>query len=319
MDSNLHLDKITEKNDIIEDPMNGWTDRKVSQLKKKMDQLKILRYLHKKVSSDYSKLNDGLSLPNITIEAIISASLFVSLSEKVSDNARFWINMILGILALIGTILGIWVKYFKAGDKMHEHSMASKAYSDIYDDIDDQLSMEAHERINGKEFLTYIKKMINQQTQNQLDISQKYWDDYFESVSKGELINLNYTMINQDNQKDPHTIIQIEPTIITDDNTLITHSPPDTHSPIINNHPDNHPLTTPSLNTHPLTTPSLTTPQLNSPLTTSLTTPLKLSNNNDENDDENLGVDMVKMHFNKMSATNLKKNLQFQMARFGKL
>lgn len=304
MEQNLHLNITNDspEKDDIKDPMNGWTDRKVNQLKKKMDQLKILRYLHKKVSSDYSKLNDGLSLPNITIEAIISASLFVSLSEKVSDDARFWINMILGILALIGTILGIWVKYFKAGDKMHEHSMASMAYSDIYDDIDDQLSMEVNERINGKEFLTYIKKMINQQTQNQLDISQKYWDDYFESVSKGELINLNYTLINHDNdiQSDQHTIIQIEPTIINDDNTLITHTPPVVHSPIVN---------TPSNNL-----------SNNPPLTTSL----KLSNNtnntnNDQDDDENLGVDMVRMHFNKMSATNLKKNLQFQMARFGKL
>jgi hypothetical protein len=302
MESNLHLkteakDESQPRDSVVDDPMNGWTDRKVSQLKKKMDQLKILRYLHKKVAGHYSKLNDILSLPNITIEAIISASLFVSLSEKVNENARFWINMTLGFIALIGTILGIWVKYFKAGDKMHGHADASRVYSDIYDDIDDQLSMEIHERTNGKEFLTYIKKMINQQNQNQLDIDQTYWDDYFESVSKGELINLNYTLINQDNDNDKgtHEVIEIEPTMILEEDNQ-------SGVDVITN------------NSESLASPSNVTPK-----PVPLVPLVQLMNKHREDEDNKyIENDIVKFHFNKMSDANLKKNLQFQLSRFAK-
>jgi len=264
-------------------PNNGWTDRKVKQLRKKMDQLKILRYLHKKVAGHYTWLNDILSLPNITIEAVVSASLFVSLSEKVSDDGRFWINMVLGFIALIGTILGVWIKYFRSSEKMHSHADASREYANIYDDIDDQLAMEPDERISGRDYLRHIKKMIAQQDQNELDIDQKYWDEYFESITKGELVNLNYTLINPENQKNGDTVIEIDPEMIDNPSGDI------------------------GLST------TILTDDVKPPQT--IVSSTNYDNTNYESDEDDLCQDPVRFHFNRMTANNLKKNLKFQMGR----
>lgn len=177
---------------------NGWNNYKILQLKRKMIELKIYRYLHKAAGTYYKKLHQTLFLPHTTIMTIASGTLFVSLSSQVSDSNRYWINLCVSFLTLLGTILSVWVKFFDAENKSINHFDTSKNYSLIIEDIDEELSLDFEDKSDYIEYINKIKKMINDEKKKSLDIDQKFWDSYLKSVSKGELVMLNYNIIDEE-------------------------------------------------------------------------------------------------------------------------
>ena len=181
---------------------NGWNDIKIKQLKRKREELKIYQYLHKDAGTHYKKLHQFLFLPQTTIMTIATGTLFISLSDKIGNNGRYWINIFVSFLTLIGSILSVWVKFFNANQQSYDHLDASKNYSIIIDDIEEQLSLENNERTFFIDYLTKIKKLINEQKKQSLDIDKQFWDKYFKSASKGDLIMLNNTFLDQQINKE---------------------------------------------------------------------------------------------------------------------
>ena len=176
---------------------NGWNSNKVKQLQKKAVELKIYQYLHRDAGTYYAKLHQKLFLPQTSIMTIASGTLFISLSDKISDNGRYWVNVFVSFLTLIGSVLSVWVKFFNAEQLSNDHINASKNYSMIIDNIEDQLSMEKDDREPFVEYMNKIRKMVNQQKQQSLDIDQRFWNHYFKTVSKGELIMLNQNILEE--------------------------------------------------------------------------------------------------------------------------
>jgi hypothetical protein len=111
------------------------------QLRRKMVELKIYRYLHKEAGSYYKKLHKQLFLPQTTIMTISSGTLFISLTDKITDSGRYWINLFVSFLTLIGTILSVWVKFFDADNIANNHFETSKNYSLIIEDIESYIKM----------------------------------------------------------------------------------------------------------------------------------------------------------------------------------
>ena len=181
---------------------NGWNDLKIKQLKRKREELKIYQYLHKDAGTHYKKLHQFLFLPQTTIMTIATGTLFISLSDKIGNNGRYWINIFVSFLTLIGSILSVWVKFFNANQQSYDHLDASKNYSIIIDDIEEQLSLENNERTFFIDYLNKIKKLINEQKKQSLDIDKQFWDKYFKSASKGDLIMLNNTFLDQQINKE---------------------------------------------------------------------------------------------------------------------
>jgi hypothetical protein len=176
---------------------NGWNSNKVKQLQRKVVELKIYQYLHRDASTYYSKLHQKLFLPQTSIMTVASGTLFISLSDKITDSGRYWVNVFVSFLTLIGSVLSVWVKFFNAEQLSTDHLNASKNYSLIIDNIEDQLSMERDEREPFLDYMNKIRKMINQQKQQSLEIDQKFWDKYFQSVSRGDLIMLNENILDE--------------------------------------------------------------------------------------------------------------------------
>jgi hypothetical protein len=176
---------------------NGWNNYKVKQLQKKAVELKIYQYLHRDAGTYYAKLHQKLFLPQTSIMTIASGTLFISLSDKISDNGRYWVNVFVSFLTLIGSVLSVWVKFFNAEQLSNDHINASKNYSMIIDNIEDQLSMEKDEREPFVEYMNKIRKMVNQQKQQSLEIDQRFWDHYFQTVSRGDLIMLNQNILEE--------------------------------------------------------------------------------------------------------------------------
>lgn len=176
---------------------NGWNSHKIRQLKRKSEELKIYQYLHNDASSYYKKLHQNLFLPQTSIMTITSGTLFISLSDKINDISRYWINVFVSFLTLIGSVLSVWVKFFDAEKKYNDHLNASKNYSLIIDNIEEQISTENDEKENYYQYMDKIKKMINDQKLQFLDIDQKFWDKYFKSISRGELIIMNQNILHE--------------------------------------------------------------------------------------------------------------------------
>ncbi len=181
---------------------NGWNDYKIKQLKRKCQELKIYQYLHKDASSYYKKLHQKLFLPQTSIMTISTGTLFVSLSDKVSDVNRYWINLFVSFFTLIGSVLSIWVKFFNAEQKYNDHLNASKSYSLIIDNIEEQIGSENDEKEDYHIYMSKIRKMINDQKQISLDIEQQFWDKYFKLISRGELIMMNQSFLDEQISKE---------------------------------------------------------------------------------------------------------------------
>lgn len=181
---------------------NGWNNFKIIQLKRKLIELKIHRYLHKEAGSYYKKLHQKLFLPQTTIMTISSGTLFVSLSGQISDSNRYWINVFVSFLTLIGTVLSVWIKFFDADNIANTHIETSKNYSVIIEEIEDELSLDSEERSNYPEFNSKIKRMINEEKKKSLDVDTRFWNKYFNSVTKGELVMLNYNILDNEINKE---------------------------------------------------------------------------------------------------------------------
>jgi hypothetical protein len=176
---------------------NGWTDYKIKQLKRKAIELKIYQYIHRDAGTYYKKLHQKLFLPQTSIMTIASGTLFISLSDKISATGRYWINLFVSFLTLIGSVLSVWVKFFNAEQLSYDHLKASKKYAIIVDDIEEQLGLENDEKESFQDYMNKIKNLINEQKKLSLDIDKKFWDNYFKSVSRGDLIMLNETVLDE--------------------------------------------------------------------------------------------------------------------------
>ncbi len=187
----------TKEISIQVDIDNGWTDFKIKQLKRKAIELKIYQYIHRDAGTYYKKLHQKLFLPQTSIMTIASGTLFVSLSDKITPTGRYWINLFVSFLTLIGSVLSVWVKFFNAEQLSYDHLKASKKYSIIVDDIEEQLGLENSEKEPFTSYMNRIKTLINEQKKMSLDIDKRFWDNYFKSVSRGDLIMLNETVLDE--------------------------------------------------------------------------------------------------------------------------
>ena len=287
---------------------NGWNNYKIIQLKRKMIELKIYRYLHKAAGTYYKNLHQKLFLPHTTIMTIASGTLFVSLSSQVSDANRYWINLFVSFLTLLGTILSVWVKFFDAENKSINHLDTSKNYSLIIEDIDEELSLDFEDKSDYTEYINKIKKMINEEKKKSLDIDQKFWDSYLKSVSKGELVMLNYNIIDQELNREYNNNFNNQNTNHINFNMLDTHhNITDDISNVINNN-------NPFININ------------NQDIKTNEEEPNKFLKSvtevkEDKKDDNNhlvIKIDKANTYYNDLTKTNidvLRKNLKYQLER----
>jgi hypothetical protein len=89
------------------------------------------------------------------------------------------------------------VKFFNAEQLSYDHLKASKKYAIIVDDIEEQLGFENDEKEPFQDYMNKIKTLVNEQKKLSLDIDKKFWDNYFKSVSRGDLIMLNETVLDE--------------------------------------------------------------------------------------------------------------------------
>jgi hypothetical protein len=165
---------------------NGWTSKKEKLLKYWQEECRLYVWLHNKNASYYRKLNKIITLPAILITAVTSTALF---STSGNDEDKPLI-ISFGILLVIGTFLQSTKEFLGIENQIHRNTNCSISYQSIVNEIEEQLTQDILDRMDGKQFLRKTKNAKNDIVRNGPSISSGTWDKLKKSMKRGEVINL---------------------------------------------------------------------------------------------------------------------------------
>mgnify|MGYP003388643563 FL=1 len=132
---------------------NGWNSKKEKLLKYWQEECRLYVWLHNKNSSYYRKLNKMITLPAILITAVTSTALF---STSGNDEDKPLI-ISFGILLVIGTFLQSTKEFLGIENQIHRNTNSSISYQSIVNEIEEQLTQDVLDRMDGKQFLRKTK------------------------------------------------------------------------------------------------------------------------------------------------------------------
>lgn len=165
---------------------NGWNSKKEKLLKYWQEECRLYVWLHNKNSSYYRKLNKMITLPAILITAVTSTALF---STSGNDEDKPLI-ISFGILLVIGTFLQSTKEFLGIENQIHRNTNSSISYQSIVNEIEEQLTQDVLDRMDGKQFLRKTKNAKNDIVRNGPSISSGTWDKLKRGMKRGEVINL---------------------------------------------------------------------------------------------------------------------------------
>ena len=170
---------------------NGWTSKKERLLKYWQEECRLYVWLHNENSSYYQKLDKLLSIPTILITAITGATMFTTIN--ISQEKQFIIDIVFGSLLIIGTFLHSIREFLNIQELVNRNNNCGKEYLSIVNDIEEQLSQDRDDRIDGKIVLRSIKTRKNDIVRNGPSISKNTWKKLKISMENGDVINLYNT------------------------------------------------------------------------------------------------------------------------------
>jgi hypothetical protein len=137
---------------------NTWNKKKEKQLKKWINTCKVLNILHEKDKNSIKKQINRLLIVNILFSSIIT----ICSSIAVSTTYYFSLIIISGILSTINTGIGIYKKSVNLESKLTKHIDSIRGYREIIFKIEQQLSLDINERMDGNTFIKDISlEMLN--------------------------------------------------------------------------------------------------------------------------------------------------------------
>ena len=93
-------------------------------------------------------------------------------------------------MLIIGTFLQSTREFLDIEKQIHRNANSGISYQSIVNEIEEQLTQDIVDRIDGKLFLRKIKNSKNDIVRNGPTITNKTWDKLKKSMEKGDVINL---------------------------------------------------------------------------------------------------------------------------------
>lgn len=152
---------------------NGWSSKKERMLQVWMDECNIYSKLYAYNVIWYERLDNILGIVGTLLSAITGASLLNS-SDTDRPGTR---NIIItfGALSMVNTFIQATKEYLNLKTVINSNLIASRQNRMVCIDIEAQLNLSRHERIEGKEFLTTIRDRKNDLILNGPVISNRIW------------------------------------------------------------------------------------------------------------------------------------------------
>lgn len=173
---------------------NGWNENLEKLLSYWKEESQIFIWLNTQ-SLNYLKFqNKCLSVPAIAISAISSATIFSNVSYDDRSNNPILLYII-GSFLIISTFIQLMKEYLNLDKNIRQHINTIKTNQMLILDIQEQLSQDREDRINGKDFLNKMKTRKADLIRNSIEIPVKFYKRMENAIERGEIINYNETFV----------------------------------------------------------------------------------------------------------------------------
>ncbi len=155
------MDKLDE-NSIGEsasgsDASSGWNTHQEQMLKAVSERSNCMRWLHNECMLHFESMNFYLTIPNVIISTL-NGSFTMSLDSLFPDkDSQKGAQTVIGLISIFSAVLITMNQYVKSQQMMEAHRAATLAYSKMYRNITNELSLRRDQRSNVFEFLKLIR------------------------------------------------------------------------------------------------------------------------------------------------------------------
>lgn len=174
----------------------GWNEKNEKLLTYWKEESQIIIWLNTQALNYLKKLNKCLSIPAIMISAISSATIFSNLNnEQKNDTNIDAMLVVIGILLIISTFIQSLKEFLNLEKNIRQYINIIKTNQMLILDIQEQLSQEIQDRVNGKEFVNKMKSRKADLVRNSIEIPLRFYKKMEKAVENGEIINYNETFV----------------------------------------------------------------------------------------------------------------------------
>lgn len=168
--------------------INDWTLKKEKLLRYWQEECKLYNWLYRQNVEWYQKTNKYMSIIAILLSAVTGTTL-INQSGNTDSETDKMLFIIFGLLSIGSTFIQSVKEFMNYNGKISTNTLASRQNSSIVIDIEEQLNLSRHERINGKEFMKHIKTRKNEIIQNGPMIPMSSWKKLRNSIRKKQGLN----------------------------------------------------------------------------------------------------------------------------------
>ncbi len=153
-----------------------------------------LSWLHKKSEEQYSKRTIFIDLPVIILGTLNGAT---SIGSESLFKGSQYAPVIIGVVALITTILTTIGTYFSWARRAEAHKISSVQYSKLYRFINVELSLPRHERMSPTDLLKFTKDQYDRLIETSplvptniiTEFNNRFNKPEYQNIAKPEITN----------------------------------------------------------------------------------------------------------------------------------
>lgn len=171
---------------------NGWNCANEDVIKRMGESCQGYKLMHFYSTKFYSLLYTTLMYINLIVIPIIGT---ISTIDSILNLSSRQFSIIIAILSYITTILTAIIKFGKFNEKYESHKVAASKYASIETNIRNQLGLFRKDRVEGKDYLSWITKSADDLIQASPFIQNFIYKKYY-NISK----NYNLTFPDRYNK-----------------------------------------------------------------------------------------------------------------------
>jgi len=171
---NVNINEKASKLDILIFN-NGWNDKNETLAVRIGEKAIAYKWMHNKCSNKDALISKIISITIILLNSILSAGAIFNIFELTQYYPLVIFQKIIIWLVTLISIIHNLLKYNQLSEK-HKHY--SILFSDLYFDIQQQMSMYRKDRLNAVKYVKYIYKKYDLYEQNGPDIDNRFYKDF---------------------------------------------------------------------------------------------------------------------------------------------